>query len=67
MKFIIQLFGQYIMKKILYFMFMLMLLISCQPSSSKTTITTDNYEKDSKANVTFSGGVNNGICVNCSQ
>ena len=28
---------------------------------------TDNFEKDSKANVTFSGGVNNGICINCSQ
>ena len=50
MKFIIQLFGQYIMKKILYFMFILMLLISCQLRTSKTTITTDNYEKDSKAN-----------------
>jgi|ETNmetMinimDraft_4_1059912.scaffolds.fasta_scaffold420713_2 hypothetical protein len=67
MKFIIQLFGQYIMKKILYFMFILMLLISCQLRTSKTTITTDNYEKDSKANVTFSGEVNNGICINCSQ
>ena len=67
MKFIIQLFGQYIMKKILYFMFVLIFLISCQLSTSKTTITTDNFEKDSKANVTFSGEVNNGICINCSQ
>ncbi len=48
-------------------MFILMLLISCQHRTSTTTITTDNFEKDSKANVTFSGGVNNGICVNCSQ
>ena len=55
------------MKKILYFMFILMLLISCQLRTSKTTITTDNYEKDSKANVTFSGEVNNGICINCSN
>ena len=55
------------MKKILYFMFILMLLISCQLRTSKTTITTDNYEKASKANVTFSGEVNNGICINCSQ
>ena len=55
------------MKKILVLIFNLTFLTSCQPSSSKTTITTDNYEKDSKANVTFSGEVNNGICINCSQ
>ena len=55
------------MKKILYFMFILIFLISCQLSTPKTTITTDNFEKDSKANVAFSGGVNNGICINCSQ
>ena len=58
------------MKKILVFVFILSSLsslISCQLSTSKTTITTDNFEKDSKANVTFSGGVNNGICINCSQ
>ena len=57
------------MKKILYFMFILIFLISCQLNTSKTTFTTttDNFEKDSKANVTYSGGVNNGICMNCSQ
>ena len=55
------------MKKILYFMFILIFLISCQLNTSKTTITADNFEKDSKANVAFSGGVNNGICINCSQ
>ena len=55
------------MKKNLYFMFILIFIISCQPSSSKKTIITDNSEKVSKANVTFSGGVNNGICINCSQ
>jgi len=26
-----------------------------------------HFEKDLKANVTFSGEVNNGICINCSQ
>ena len=55
------------MKKILYFMFILIFLISRQLSTSKTSITTDNFEKDSKANVTFGGEVNNGICINCSQ
>ena len=25
------------------------------------------FEKASKANVTFSGEINNGICINCSQ
>ena len=55
------------MKKILYLMFMLIFLISCQPGSSKKTIITDNSEKASKANVTFSGEINNGICINCSQ
>ena len=55
------------MKKILYFMFILIFLISCQLSTSKTAIITDNFEKGSKANVTFSGGLNNGICKNCSQ
>ena len=53
------------MKKIL--VFILTFLTSCQLSTSKTTITTDNFEKYSKANVTFSGGVNDGICINCSQ
>ena len=48
-------------------MFILFFLISCQFSTSKTTINTDNFEKESKANVTFSGEVNNGICINCSQ
>jgi len=55
------------MKKILCFMFILFFFVSCQPGTSKTTITTDNFEKDSKANVTFGGEVNNGICINCSQ
>ena len=55
------------MKKILVFNFMSTFLTSCQLNTSKTTLTTDNFEKDSKANVTFSGGVNNGICINCSQ
>ena len=48
-------------------MFMLIFLISCQPSSSKKTIITDNSKKASKASVTFSGEINNGICTNCSQ
>ena len=55
------------MKKILVLVFILSFLTSCQFSTSKTTLTTDNFEKDSKANVTFSGEVNNGICINCSQ
>ena len=55
------------MKKILYFMFILIFLISCQLSTSNTTITTDNFKKESKAKVTFSEGVNNGICINCTQ
>ena len=55
------------MKKILVFIFILTFLFSCQLSTSKTTLTTDNFEKASKANVTFSGGVNNGSCINCSQ
>ena len=55
------------MKKILVLIFNLTFLTSCQLGTSKTTITTDNFEKDSKANVTFSGEVNNGICINCSQ
>ena len=55
------------MKKILVFIFILTFLFSCQLSTSKTTLTTDNFEKASKANVTFNGGVNNGICINCSQ
>ena len=53
------------MKKII--VFILAFLTSCQLSTPKTTLTTDNSEKDSKTNVTFSGGVNNGICINCSQ
>ena len=55
------------MKKIIILVFILSFSTSCQLNTSKTTITADNFEKDSKANVTFSGGVNNGICINCSQ
>ena len=55
------------MKKIPFFVFILSFLTSCQLNTSNTTITVDNIKKESKANVTFSGGVNNGICINCSQ
>ena len=55
------------MKKILVFIFILTFLISCQSSTYKAALTSDNFEKDSKANVTFSGEINNGICINCSQ
>ena len=48
-------------------MFMLIFLISCQPSFFQKTIITDNSEKASKANATFSGEINNGVCINCSQ
>ena len=55
------------MKKIPFFVFILSFLTSCQLSTSNTTMTVDNIKKESKANVTFSGGVNNRICINCSQ
>ena len=55
------------MKKIPFFVFILSFLTSFQFSTSNTTITVDNIKKKSKANVTFSGGVNNGTCINCSQ
>ena len=55
------------MKRILGYMFLLSFLTSCQVSTSQTTITADNIEKKSKANVTFSGEVKEGICINCSQ
>ena len=55
------------MKRILGFIFLLSILTSCQISTSQTTITTDNIDQKSKANVTFSGEVNNGVCINCSQ
>ena len=55
------------MKKIFVFVFILSFLASCKLSTSKTTITPDSFEKESKANVTISGAVNNGICINCSQ
>ena len=52
------------MKKILYFMFILIFLISCQPSSSKKTIITDNSEKASKANLEAEYGPTNGFALN---
>ena len=55
------------MKKFFVFVFVLSFLASCKFGTSKTAINSDNVEKNSKANVTFSGGVNNGICINCSQ
>ena len=55
------------MKKILVFVFILSFSTSCQFKTSKTNITADNFEKESKVDVTISGAVNNGICINCSQ
>ena len=55
------------MKKFFVFVFILSFLASCKLSSSKKTIISYNSEKSSKANVTFSGEINNGICINCSQ
>ena len=55
------------MKKIFVYLFILSFLASCKLGSSKTNITADSFEKESKANVTISGEVNNGICINCSQ
>ena len=55
------------MKRILGFIFLLSILTSCQVSTSKTTPNAGNIVKKSKANVTFSGEINNGICINCSQ
>ena len=55
------------MRKNLGLMFILIFLSSCQLSTSKTTITTDSKEKKLKTKITFSGEINNGICINCSQ
>ena len=55
------------MKKFFIFVFILSFLASCKLSTSKTTITEGSFEKESNANVLISGGVNNGICINCSQ
>ena len=55
------------MKKILVFIFILTFLVSCQLGTSKTALIADNFKKNSKKEVTFSGKANNGICINCSQ
>ncbi len=55
------------MKRILGFIFLLSILTSCQVSTSQTTMTTDNIDQKSKVKVTFSGEVNEGICINCNQ
>ena len=55
------------MNRILGFILLLSILTSCQVSTSQTTITTDNIDQKSKAKVTFSGEVNQGICINCNQ
>ena len=55
------------MKKFFVFVIILSFLASCKLGTSKTTFTADSFEKESKANVIISEGVNNGICINCSQ
>ena len=55
------------MKKILGFMFILSFLISCQLSTSKTTITVNNIEENSKAKVIFNAEVKSGICIDCDE
>ena len=53
------------MKKIIGFMFILVFLISCQISTSKTSTTIKNKDENSKANATFNLKINSGICANC--
>ena len=53
------------MKKFLVIMFILSFLFSCQLNTSKTTITANNIEENSKANITFNAEVKSGICINC--
>ena len=53
------------MKKIISFMIILNLFISCQLTTSKTVITKNNVKENSKANAIFNVEVKNGICINC--
>ena len=53
------------MKKIITIMFILNFFISCQFSTSKTVITANNIEENSKANATFNANIKSGICINC--
>ena len=55
------------MNRILGLILLLSILTSCQVSTSQTTITTDNIDQKSKVKVTFSGEVNQEICINCNQ
>ena len=53
------------MKNILGFMFILNFLISCQVSTSRTTITAKSPAENSKVNVTYNADIKSGICINC--
>ena len=55
------------MKKIFVFVFVLIFLTYCQLKTSKSTFKAGSFESESKADLTISGRVNNGICINCSQ
>ena len=53
------------MKKILGFMLILNFLISCQLSTSKTTIKANNIGEVNKTKVAFKTEVKSGICISC--
>ena len=46
-------------------MFIVSFLMACTVDSTKKIISQKNMNEKSKANVTFSGSINNGICSNC--
>ena len=53
------------MKKFFGFMFVINFLISCQLSTSKTTIKANNIGEANKTKVAFKAEVKSGICTNC--
>ena len=51
--------------RIFILMFIVIFLMACTVDSTQKINSQKNMDEKSKANVTFSGSINNGICSNC--
>ena len=52
-------------KRMLISLFILFFLLACTVDTKQNIYSKNNMDEKSKANVIFSGTINNGICSNC--
>ena len=51
----------------IYYIFLLIILLSCTTTSTKKIHPKNDLDNKSKANVTLNIGVKSGVCINCKK